>query len=458
MFALPGILALIAFIYLRPHEVFSFLGRVPCIPILFAVTLLGLVLDLRLRLSHLRAAPHALLAVAFYLWALVATTLGASASVSQVAAALIVSPALYFLVAHGVQSFRALERVCSLIVAVVLALSLMGLVQAQAPLQCIRVEPEESTSDMAGVPEGRPCVEPNECDQGGEPGFEYVCEKAGLAGTTSIGGSRVRYRGILQDPNEFALAIGLGLPLALTLWARRRSLVSTLLMAAIVGLGVTCIIFTASRTGQMVIVAVAAAYFAVRFGGKGLVLGALLAAPALILGGRSTGEASASSQERLEAWAVGLRLWRESPLWGVGQGQFGEHHYLTAHNSFVLAAAEMGTVGLLLFVGLYYLAFKIVLTGMRRYRHVPEATVAYQWGRGLLAALCGMVAGTFFLSLTYHPVIWLFFGLTGAYALAIRRHDPDWKLSLGRRDLGAVIGISAVLLVGLQIYTRVKGF
>ena len=174
MFALPGILALIAFIYLRPHEVFSFLGRVPCIPILFAVTLLGLVLDLRLRLSRPRLAPHALLAVALYLWALVATTLGASASVSQVAAALIVSPALYFLVAHGAQSFRALERVCSLIVAVVLALSLMGLVQAQAPLQCIRVEPEEYTSDMAGVPEGRPCVEPNECAQGGEPGFEYT--------------------------------------------------------------------------------------------------------------------------------------------------------------------------------------------------------------------------------------------------------------------------------------------
>jgi hypothetical protein len=87
------------------------------------------------------------------------------------------------------------------------------------------------------VPEGRPCVEAKECDQGGEPGFEYVCEKAGLAGTTSIGGSRVRYRGILQDPNEFALAIGLGLPLALTLWARRRSLVSTLLMAAIVRIG-----------------------------------------------------------------------------------------------------------------------------------------------------------------------------------------------------------------------------
>ena len=458
MFALPGILTLIAFVYLRPHEVFPFLGRVPCIPILFAVTLLGLVLDLRLRLARLRPAPHALLAVTLYLWALVATTLGAAASVGQVAAALIVSPALYFLVAHSAQPFRALESVSWLIVAVVLALSIMGLVQAQAPLQCIRVEPGPAADEMAGVPEDRPCTGPNECAQGGEPGFEYLCEKAGLAGTTSIGGSRVRYRGILQDPNDFALAIGLGLPLALTLWARRRSLFTTLMMVAIVGLGVTCIIFTASRTGQVVIVAVAVAYFAVRFGWKGIALGAVLAAPALILGGRSTGEASASSQERLEAWAVGLRLWRESPLWGVGQGQFPEHHYITAHNSFVLAAAEMGTVGLLLFVGLYYVAFKVVLTGMRRYRQVPQAAVAYLWGRGLLAALCGMVAGTFFLSLTYHPVIWLFFGLTGAYGLAIRSHDPDWRLSLGRRDLGAVIGIAAVLLVGLQVYTKVKGF
>jgi O-antigen ligase len=458
MFSLPGVLTLIAFVYLRPHEVVPFLRSVPCIPILFAVSLLGLVLDLRLRLVRPWPAPHAALVIVFYLWALVATTLGASVSVSYVAGLLIVAPALYFLVAQSAQSFRALESVCLAIVAIVLALSVMGLVQAQAPRQCIRVEPGAAAAEMAGVPEGRPCTEHNACAAGGEPGFEYVCEKAGLVGTTSIAGGRIRYRGILQDPNEFALAIGLAFPLALTLWARRRSWVSMLVLAATVGLGGVCIIFTASRTGQLVVVAVAAAYFAVRFGWKGIALGAVVAAPALVFGGRSTGEASASTLERVEAWAVGLRLWRESPLWGVGQGQFGEYHYLTAHNSFVLAAAEMGTLGLLLFVGLYYLAFKVVLTGMRRYRQVPQAAVAYLWGRGLLAALCGMVAGTFFLSLTYHPIIWVFFGLTGAYALAIRNHDPDWRLSLGWRDLCAVVGIAAVLMATLQVYTMLKGF
>ncbi|MGC9982316.1 MAG: O-antigen ligase family protein [Polyangia bacterium] len=458
MFSLPGILTLIAFVYLRPHEVFPFLSTVPCIPILVAISLLGLVLDLRLRFVRPWLAPHAALAMALYLWALVATTLGSSASVTHVAVVLIVSPALYMLVAQSAQSFRALENVCRAIVTITLVLSVVGVVQAQAPLQCIRIEPGTTLGETTGVPEDRPCAGPDQCEEGGEPGFEYECEKSGPAGTTSVGGGRIRYRGLLQDPNEFALALGLAIPLALTLWSRRRSLLRTLMLAALIGLGVTCIVLTESRTGQMVIVAVAAAYFAVRFGWKGIALGAVLATPALILGGRSTSEATSSSQERLEAWAEGLLMWRESPVWGVGQGEFPERYYITAHNSFVLAAAEMGTVGLLLFVGLFYVAFKIVLTAMRRYRQVPEAAVADQWGRGLLAVLCGMVAGTFFLSLTYHPIIWLFFGLTGAYALAIRNHDPDWKLSLGWRDLLAVTGIAAGLMVAVQLYTKLKGF
>ena len=64
MFALPGILALIVFLYLRPHEVFPFLHAVPCIPILCAVGLLGLLLDWRLRLARPWPAPHAVLAIA----------------------------------------------------------------------------------------------------------------------------------------------------------------------------------------------------------------------------------------------------------------------------------------------------------------------------------------------------------------------------------------------------------
>ncbi len=457
MFALPGTLALVAFIYLRPHEIFPFLHAVPCIPVLFAIALLGLIVDLRLRLYRPWLAPHAFLAVTLVLWALAATALGASVSLSRTAASLAVPLAIFLLVSHAAQGFRALESVSVVLVGIAISLSLMGVVQAQSPQQCIRVEPGATTSEMSGVPEDRPCDGLNQCDQGGEPGYAYVCEKPGPAGTTSIGQGRVRYRGILQDPNELAMAIGLTFPLGLTLWTRRRSLATSVLLSALLAFGGPCIILTASRTGQMVVIAVAAAYFAVRFRWKGLALGGALALPALILGGRSSGEASASAMERLEAWSAGLRFLRGSPVWGIGQDQFREHHYITAHNSFVLAAAELGFVGLVLFVGLYYLSFKIVLSGMRHTRANPEAHIGYLWGRGLLAALCGMVAGSFFLSLTYHPVVWVFFGLVAAYALALRRHDPTWKVALDWRDVRALVALAAGFLVSLQIYTKLRG-
>ena len=72
-----------------------------------------------------------------------------------------------------------------------------------------------------GSYDGRPCVTPRECYLGdAEPGGQYMCEHIGWFGTTSVGNGRVRYRGVLQDPNELALAGGIGLPLAFALGQR----------------------------------------------------------------------------------------------------------------------------------------------------------------------------------------------------------------------------------------------
>ena len=43
-----------------------------------------------------------------------------------------------------------------------------------------------------------------DCHEGGEPGAIYRCERVGLFGTVSVGEGRVRYRGVLKDPNELA--------------------------------------------------------------------------------------------------------------------------------------------------------------------------------------------------------------------------------------------------------------
>ena len=52
-------------------------------------------------------------------------------------------------------------------------------------------------------------------------------------------------------------------------------------------------------------------------------------------------------------------MWRSHPFLGVGLGQFGEYHYLTAHNSYLLALAELGFPGMVLFSSIVYLSIKI---------------------------------------------------------------------------------------------------
>ena len=90
-----------------------------------------------------------------------------------------------------------------------------------------------------------------------EPGAEYLCERIGLFGTTSVGRGRVRYRGVLQDPNELALAGGIGLPLAFALGGvPRRSLGRGMLVALTLALVLLCAVLTGSRSGQLVFVAV----------------------------------------------------------------------------------------------------------------------------------------------------------------------------------------------------------
>src|SRR4029079_19404999 len=135
-----------------------------------------------------------------------------------------------------------------------------------------------------GKPDGRPCETPRECYLGGaEPGAQYMCEHIGLFDTNSVDDGRVRYRGVLQDPNELALAVGAGLPLAFAFGQLRgRKFPRRLLVLLSVILVSICAIMTRSRGGQLVFLAVLATYFIKRFGWRGLVFGVVLALPLLI--------------------------------------------------------------------------------------------------------------------------------------------------------------------------------
>jgi hypothetical protein len=363
---------------------------------------------------------------------------------------------LFLLIAQGVQSFRALQVLAVVVLVVSLFLGGVASMQARSPFQCILLV-ASAIGDDEGRPDGRLCESASECREDEEPGEDYECERPGPLRTMSVAHGRIRYRGILEDPNELAVALGIALPLVMALFSQRRSLARLLLLIASFAITLPVTIWTESRTGQLVFVTVVVVYLVDRVNWKRLLVAAALAAPALLLGGRSGGEADESAMERLEAWSAGMGMFRSSPLWGVGKSQFAEHHIRTAHNTFVLAAAELGFVGLVLWASLFYAGFKIVVLAIRRYRGRPEATVAYVWARALLASLCGIVVGATFLSLAYHPVVWAFMALPGAYYLAVRNHDPGFQVTFGGRDLLAIAGISVLYLAVLHGYLLARG-
>lgn len=450
MFALPGLLALVFFDYLRPQEYFHSLSGIPLLHAAAAVAVFGLVLDLRMGLSRREPAPHLIPVVLLFGWCLVTLALRAPDQLGPRAQALLIPLVVYALVAHGVQSFRMLQVLCGFVLATCLALAALGVIQGLASYGCHRVAYRQGM--LAYMYDGRPCPEGRHRDCEGdaaEPGAQYACEKVGLLGTSSVGG-RVRYRGSLQDPNELALTLGIAVPFALAFLDRRRSAVRLLLAAVTMGLVGLCTYFTGSRGGQLVVLTVLAVYFTRRLGlRRGIVLGVTLALPLLVFGGRSGDEVDASTMERVEAWSVGLHLLTGSPAFGVGFAQFTDHHYLTAHSSPILVAAELGLPGFLLWSAIIYLGIKIPVLAMSP--ELPD--VARAWALALLASTLGLLVGSMFLSFAYKDVFWLYVGLTGVLYHAIRGHAPDFRVRFGLRDLALLAAADGALLLLLAGYT-----
>jgi hypothetical protein len=464
MLAIPGIVLLIVFIYARPQEFFERLRMIPLLYVFFALALFGGVLDFKLRNLRFRSTPLAPWVVVFFVWSAVTVILRAPGGAVAPILGLSICVTLYLLIAHGIQTFRALHLVAGAVLCMVIFVCFVGVHQGLAPTGCVVVDQSAKSETTSGRPDGRPCDSIRSCYLGEvEPGAEYACEHIGLLGTTSIGGGRVRYLGVLQDPNELSLAGGVGLPLAFAFVnSRKKTLGRRAVSMLTLVLVVFCAVLTGSRGGQLVVLAVLGAYGLNRFGAKGLLLGPIVAAPLVLFGARNSDEASSSTLERLDCWASAISIWRSHPVLGVGLGQFTEHNYMTAHNSYLLALAELGLPGILLFSIILYISAKIPFVILRDVRATPVepgdplegASIARPWAMALIAAFAGLAVGIFFLSFTYHYVLWIYIGLAGALYSAVRTHHPSLQVRFGARDLAFVAGLDVAIVVLSYAYTR----
>lgn len=456
MFTLPGLSALLVFIYLRPQEFVTALQKLPLLYIFFAAAVGGLVVDLKLRLLKPVPARSLLFATLFFGWALVGigVKVPAASKLAEIIDFTIVF-VTFVVVCQGVQSFRALRVVAGTLVFCFLFLAMVGIHQANAPTGCLMIE---DYMQRLGVPDGRSCQTPEDCDGiEAEPGEAYDCQRIGLFGTTALN-DRVRYRGSLQDPNELATVVCGGVALLIGLVARSRKLRWRILVAlASVGIFL-CVIYTQSRGGMLAYMAVLGVYFIRRYGIKYAAIGVLAMLPLMALGGREGEAASASTEGRYEAWSTGFQMLKSDPVFGVGKGQFTEWHHLTAHNSHVLAFSELGLLGLYLWMALLYMTFKPLLMALRDFAGDPRAGPARSWAMAVMAMGAPLLVQMMFLSLTYHPMTWVFFGMAGACYSAIKAHAPAWHVKFGILDILLVGALAYGFLVALAPFLILKGF
>lgn len=458
MFAIPGIVALIIFILARPQEFVLVLQSVPFLHLFAALAVIGWIADVRLRRLQPVSVPTLPWVIAFLGWAVLCTAVMAPEKLLGRGVSLAIVFCLYAVIAHGVQKFRTFQLVAGAVVATCLFITSICFHQGFAPKQCVAGE-ISSGGELLGTPDGRLCEAADQCHgPDAEPGKQYRCEHVGLADTFSIE-ERVRYRGELHDPNEVALTISAGaLSLMIAFALRWRNPLGTLLCVCAVVLVVATVLLTKSRGGMVSAMLVPGVYVVRRYGLWALLPGLVLAVSVVVLGGRSGQAASVSTELRYEAWATGFALFKASPLFGVGSGQFVEHHFLTAHNSFVLALGELGIVGLILFSMVLYGTMKMLVLGLRDLARAPGSAVVQVWGMALLASMCGIVFQINTLSFAYHAVLWLFLGLVGAWYSAIRHHLPSFRVRLGWLDLAIVTsGCIAYALVILPVFLRYKG-
>lgn len=232
------------------------------------------------------------------------------------------------------------------------------------------------------------------------------------------------------DPNDYALALALGIPLAWDLFSSGKGW-PRFLNLAYLPVALAAIVLSASRGGA---VAAAIGLLAVpigiarldRAGKRILVLIAVLTAAAVPFFWEEIESTVGSNLERLstigneisngtlnersEIWAIGMSAFANRPLIGVGGGAFpaaieresGLHEL--AHNTYVSIAVELGAVGFTIFIAILVVAVAPLVLGLR-VRTTP----------GLLLVLV-LLIGILSLTWEFRKATWLVIALATMFS------------------------------------------
>jgi O-antigen ligase len=271
------------------------------------------------------------------------------------------------------------------------------------------------------------------------------------AGPTSASGLN-RLAGTIGDPNQLAsvLVVGFTLSIAFAAGSRRSSAIR-LACAAGATIALVGIFFTVSRGGLFALGAAMVATVLVARGRRleATMLALLVAVTAIgyfsvlvpAAGDRILNADGGSG--RTDIWKVGWRMVESQPVTGVGAGNFpnASIHYLlvepgaiqrdeyvvdqphVAHNIYLGFLAELGIVGLCLFLAIAGGSLQTAALAARNFARSGDRELELV-ARGVIVAILALLAADFFLSDQYSKLLWLLLAL-GPALLAVSRRTEE---------------------------------
>ncbi len=294
---------------------------------------------------------------------------------------------------------------------------------------------------------------------------------------------RLKGRGQISDPNDFAQLIVCLLPMIFAFQRPKSSLANFLFVFVPTGILLFGLYLTHSRGGLLALSAILVVAGRRRIG----TVPAMALAGCLFLGAMAmqfTGGRNISAdagEDRTSLWGEGLAALKTHPVFGVGFENLGDYtdSHLTAHNSVVVCAAELGVFGL-------YFWSMFLLPTLRDAKNIasPELVteavpitrdVGPYWrperqlkemskeeidrlGQSIFLSLVGFLVAGWFLSRAFVLTLFLLGGMAESiYQMALERgmigpRMPFIKVS------GYSAGFAFFLLVLVYVVVRILNF
>lgn len=259
---------------------------------------------------------------------------------------------------------------------------------------------------------------------------------------------RTRWINIFDGPGVFCVVYTIALPFVMQYLVSPFAITTRLLNAGLLGLLLTAIFFTGSRGGFLTTLGLFALFVALRLRisvakiaiTSAVIVTAYAFAPSYLT---TMVDQSNSASHRVEMWAEGVEMVQQNPVFGIGKGNFLSYTgLLIAHNSAVEVMGETGFVGLIFWLGCFYMGLKNIACYLGEETNENRRSYAI----ALALSLIGYVISSMFVTLEYETLYFLL-GLTAAVG-----HWVSAPVRFTMKDFWILVGIGGAWVFGLKLF------